>query len=102
MAGTQQFLVPVDLLHQIVKGGFDRCRCGGGFLLDRKLARGQPQVQGNAVCLVGRVLLDNGLQMHQFRSEHAQTLPRLVDLVADLFFDVGSFGDLVTDMNVHR
>src|SRR5580658_4021995 len=39
--------------------------------------------------------------MHQFRAEDLKALLDLLDLVADLFFDVGSFVNLVTDVNVH-
>ena len=42
-----------------------------------------------------------GFQMNQFRPEDLKPLLDFFDLVADFFFDVGSFVDLVTDVNVH-
>jgi hypothetical protein len=39
--------------------------------------------------------------MNQLGPEDLKTLAHLFDLVVDLFFDVGSFLDLITDVNVH-
>jgi hypothetical protein len=39
--------------------------------------------------------------VNQFRPEYVQTLPDFLDLVGDFFFNVGSFLDLVADVNVH-
>jgi hypothetical protein len=39
--------------------------------------------------------------MNQFGPEDMKSLLDFLDLVADFFFDVGSFMDLVTDVNVH-
>jgi hypothetical protein len=39
--------------------------------------------------------------MNQFGPEDMQAPLDFLDLAADLFFDVGSFVDLVTDVNVH-
>jgi hypothetical protein len=39
--------------------------------------------------------------VHQFRPEDVKALLDLLDLVADFFFDVGSFVDLIADVNVH-
>jgi hypothetical protein len=39
--------------------------------------------------------------MDQFGPEDLKALLDFLDLVADFFFDVGGFVDLVTDVNVH-
>jgi hypothetical protein len=38
----------------------------------------------------------------QFGTEDLQTLAEFLDLVVYLFFNVGSFLDLIADMNVHE
>ncbi len=93
--------MPADLLDDFVKGSLDGRSGAGRFLLGGQLARGQAQVQGNEGSFARRVLIDNGLQMNQFGPEDMQAPLDFLDLAADLFFDVGSFVDLVTDVNVH-
>src|SRR6476660_523068 len=39
--------------------------------------------------------------MHQLRAKHLQAFAQLFDQVVDFFFDVGSFLDLVADVDVH-
>ncbi len=73
----------------------------GAFSCGGQLARGQAQIHGNERALARRILIDDGFQMHQFRPEDLKTLLDFLDLVADFFFDVGSFVDLVADVNVH-
>ena len=41
-------------------------------------------------------------QMHQVRAKDLQTATEFFDLCVDFFFYVGSFVDLVSDMNVHE
>ena len=101
VAGAEQFLVPADLLDEFVEGGLDGRGRAGSFLLGGQLARGQAQIQGDERSLARRILIDNGFQMNQFGPEDLKTLLDFLDLVADFFFDVGSFVDLVTDVNVH-
>ena len=73
----------------------------GAFAWAVELARGQAQIQGDERSLARRILIDDGFQMHQFRPEDMKPLLDFLDLVADFFFDVGSFVDLVADVNVH-
>jgi hypothetical protein len=61
----------------------------------------QAQIQGDDRSLARRIFIDDGFQMNQFGPEDMKSLLDLLDLVADFFFDVGSFMDLVTDVNVH-
>src|SRR5271157_47005 len=101
VAGAEQFLMPADLLDELVKGSLDGRGWAGSFLLDSQLTGRQAQVQGDERSLARRILLDNGFQMDQFGPEDLKALLDFLDLVADFFFDVGSFLDLVTDVNVH-
>src|SRR5208282_1762536 len=101
VARAQQFLMPANLLYQFVEGCLDGRSGAGSFLLGGQLARGQAQIQGELRPLARRILIEDGFQMHQFRPEDVKPLLNLLKLVADFFFDVRSFVDLVTDMNVH-
>jgi len=93
--------MPSGLLHEFVKGSLD----GGGwalrFRLGSQLTGGQAQIQGYQSTLASRIFVDNRFQMHQFGPEDVETLLNFLDLVVDFFFDVGSFMDLVTNVNVH-
>ena len=40
--------------------------------------------------------------MNQFRTKHLEAFPQFFDLMVDFFFEVRSFLDLVTDMDVHE
>jgi hypothetical protein len=66
-----------------------------------QLPRRQAQIQGDNHPLARRILLYDRFQVEQVRPEHVETLLDFFNLVADFFFDVGSFMNLVTDMNVH-
>src|ERR1039458_7978501 len=101
VAGAQQFLMPPDLLNQFVKSSFDGCSWAGSLRLRGKLSRGQAQIQRDKRPLARRILIDNSFQMDQFGPEDMKPLLDFLDLVADFFFDVGSFMNLITDVNVH-
>ena len=90
-----------DLLDEVVKGSLDGRGWAGSFLLGGQLAGGQAQIQGDERSLARRILIDDGFQMDQFGPEDLKALLDFLDLVADFFFVVGSFVDLVTDVNVH-
>ena len=80
----------------IARGG-DRALFLRGHLSGR-----QAQVQRHDEALARRVLLDNALDMHQIGTKDLQVLAQFFQLLFDLLFEVGSFGNLVTEMNVHE
>ena len=93
--------MPANLLDEFVKCSLDGRSRAGGFCLGRQLSRGQPQIQRDERSLARGILIDRRFQMDQFRPEDLKALLNFFDLVADFFFDVGSFVNLVTDVNVH-
>jgi len=101
VAGAEQFFMPADLLDEVVKGSLDGRGWAGSFLLGGQLAGWQAQIQGDERSLARRILIDDGFQMEQFGPEDLKALLDFLDMAADFFFDVGSFVDLVTDVNVH-
>ncbi len=101
VAGAEQLLMPADLLDEFVKGRLDGRGWAGSFLLGGQLTGWQAQIQGDDRSLARRIFIDDGFQMNQFGPEDMKSLLDFLDLVADFFFDVGSFMDLVTDVNVH-
>jgi hypothetical protein len=101
VAGAEQFFMPADLMDEFVKGSLDGRSWAGSFLLGGQLAGGQAQIQGDEGSLARRVLIDDGFQVDQLGPEDLKALLDFLDLVADFFFDVGGFVDLVTDVNVH-
>jgi hypothetical protein len=90
-----------DLLYEFVKRRLDGRSRAGSFRVGGQLPRRQAQIQGDNHPLTRRTLLYDRFQVEQVRPEDVETLLNLFDLVADFLFDVGSFMDLVTDMNVH-
>jgi hypothetical protein len=93
--------MPADLLDEIVKGSLDGRGRAGSFLLDGQLSRWQAQIQGDKRSLASGILVDDRFQMDQFGPEDLEALLDFFDLVADFFFDVGSFVKLVTYVNIH-
>ncbi len=74
MAGAEQFLMPADLLDEIVKGSLDGRSRAGSFLLDGQLSRWQAQIQGDKRSLARRILIDDRFQMDQFGPEDLKAL----------------------------
>ena len=62
----------------------------------------QAQIQRRARALAGRVLLDDSLEVYQFRPEYQQAFSQFFDLVLYVFFDRGKFGKTVAEVNVHE
>ena len=98
---AQQVFMLGELLQQIVKCGFDRRRRSGSRFLYCHLPRRKAQIQRHCGAFAGGILLNPAFQMHQFRAKHLQALAQLFYQVVDFFFDVGSFLDLVADVDVH-
>ena len=90
-----------DLLHQVVKCSFHGRRGAAGRFLHRHLPGGQAQVERDRSSLARRILFHNALQMHQFRAEHLQPFAKFLDLVVDVFFDVGSFAGSIAYVDIH-
>jgi hypothetical protein len=93
--------MPADLLDEFVKRSLDGRSRAGSFLLDGQLSRWQAQIQGDERSLARRILINDGFQVDQFGPEDLKALLDFLDLVADFFFDVGSFVNLVTYVNIH-
>src|ERR1700675_786043 len=93
--------MPAGLPEENVKGPLGGRGRAGSFLLDGQLSRGQAQIQGDKRSLARGILIDDRFQMDQFGPEDLKALLDFFDLVADFFFDVGSFVKLVTYVNVH-
>jgi hypothetical protein len=101
MAGAQDFLVAGDLLEEVVEGGLDGGGWAGGLFLRRELAGRKAQIKRDLDAFARRILLKKDFEVNQFWPEDLKTLPDFFRLVGDFFFDVGSFLDLVTNVNVH-
>src|SRR5271165_6328034 len=98
---AQQLLMLLELFGSSVKRGFDGSGRGRTAFLRRHLTRWEPQVQRHDNALTRRALLDNAFKVHKFRTEYPKVSPQLFHLLIDYFFEIGSFGNLVADMNVH-
>src|ERR1700674_586134 len=93
--------MPADLLDEFVERSLDGRGWAGSLLLDGQLSGWQAQIQGDERSLARRILIDDGFQMDQFGPEVVKALLDFLDLVADFFFDVGCFVNLVTYVSVH-
>ena len=91
-----------DLLEQVVEGGLYGRGGRRRLFLGSHLSGGQAQVQRDNDSLAGRIFLDQSLEVNKFGTEHLQPLAQFFDLLVHFFFDVGSFADFVSDMNVHE
>ena len=67
----------------------------------RELTGGKAQIKRDLDAFARRILLKKDFEVNQFWPEDLKTLPDFFRLVGDFFFDVGSFLDLVTNVNVH-
>jgi hypothetical protein len=101
MRVPQHVLVFGELIDQLVERCLDGRRRSGPVRFRRHLARWQPQVQRNRRTLPRVLFLNDGVQMHQLGAEELEPLPHLVDLLVEFFFEVGSFGNLVADVDIH-
>src|ERR1035441_6148911 len=90
-----------DLLDQLIKGSLDGCGWAGRFRLRRQLAGRRTRIERGARSLASRILVDHRFELDQFGPEDLKALLDFLDLVADFFFDVGSFMNFITDVNVH-
>src|SRR5271166_6480858 len=98
---AQQLFVFLELLGHILKHSFDSGIRRRGLFSGGHLPGRQAQVQGCDNALARRTFLDYTFKVHQFRTEYLQVSAQLFHLLIDYFFEVGSFGNFVADMNVH-
>jgi hypothetical protein len=91
-----------DLLQEVVEGGFYGRGGRGSFLLGGHLAGGQTKIQRNDDAFARGVLLDESLEMNEFGAKGLQAFSQFFHLLVYFFFNVRSFADFISNMNVHE